>query len=104
MMLTRSAHGSKLSPDRCSQTERTWSAIVGLYWKVESTVGGINRARPDARPLPIDHSAESVSDPQHVARVEVAMNEADSHCGTGIWNNSTACSHSAGSVVHRGGS
>ena len=31
MMLARSAHGSNVNPDRCSQTVRTSSAILGLY-------------------------------------------------------------------------
>ena len=31
-MLTRSAHGSNVSPERCSQTVRMSSAMPGLYW------------------------------------------------------------------------
>ena len=105
MMLARSAHGSKVSPDRCSPD---CANVVGhrrvVVEQVESTVGGIDRTRPDACPLPVDESAQPAADPQHVARVEVTMDDPTSEGGTGPWNSSTARSHSAGSLVQRGGS
>ena len=64
MMLTRSAHGLKVIPERCSHSRRTSSAMVGLYWnRLETAVGGVDRAWPSTRCLPIDDPAQFRGEP-----------------------------------------
>lgn len=111
MMVTRSAHGLKVSPrvegqpgpllPDCEDVGGHRRVVVE---QVESAVGGIDRPRADAGPLPVDEPAESVTNPQHIARVEVAVDEPDIVGRRGAWNSSMARSHSAVFVVQRGGS